>query len=79
MPGMEVPVKIDPKNEMNIAIDFSGGAHSSGQPQNAAMLQGELEQMQKTMRLLVYQANLQELSLKNIPGWGIMSMGIIHM
>lgn len=47
MPGMEVPVKIDPKNEMNIAIDFSGGAHSSGQPQNAAMLQGELEQMQK--------------------------------
>lgn len=50
MPGMEVPVKIDPKNEMNIAIDFSGGAQSSlstGQPQNAAMLQGELEQMQK--------------------------------
>jgi len=51
MPGMEIPVKIDPKNEMNVAIDFSGGnaaagITSFGQP-NAALLKTELEQMQK--------------------------------
>lgn len=52
MPGMELPVKIDPKNEQNVVIDFSAGkqttplgsAFSSG---NTAVLQAELEQMQK--------------------------------
>jgi hypothetical protein len=51
MPGMEVPVKIDPKNEQNVVIDFSGGAKAStsaslSQP-NEAALKAELEQMQK--------------------------------
>lgn len=52
MPGMEVPVKIDPKNEQNVVIDFGGGRQASSissgiaQP-NVAALQTELEQMQK--------------------------------
>ena len=51
MPGMEVPVKIDPKNEQNVVIDFSGGTQASNrsslsQP-NEAALKSELEQMQK--------------------------------
>ncbi len=51
MPGMEVPVKIDPKNEQNVVIDFSGNKQTSssasmGQP-NVAALQAELEQLQK--------------------------------
>jgi citrate lyase gamma subunit len=51
MPGMEVPVKIDPKNEQNVVIDFSGSAKAStaaslSQP-NEAALKSELEQMQK--------------------------------
>lgn len=51
MPGMEVPVKIDPKNEQNVVIDFSGAASSLSaaslsQP-NEAALKAELEQMQK--------------------------------
>jgi len=51
MPGMEVQVKIDPKNEQNVVIDFSGGAQAStrnflSQP-NEAALKSELEQMQK--------------------------------
>jgi hypothetical protein len=51
MPGMEVPVKIDPKNEQNVVIDFSGGPQAStrsslSQP-NEAALKSELEQMQK--------------------------------
>ncbi len=51
MPGMEVPVKIDPKNEQNVVLDFSGTARAStnsslSQP-NEAALKTELEQMQK--------------------------------
>ncbi len=51
MPGMEVPVKIDPKNEQNVVIDFSSGTHASthtslSQP-NEATIKAELEQMQK--------------------------------
>jgi hypothetical protein len=51
MPGMEVPVLIDPKNEQNVVIDFSGSARATtasslSQP-NEAALKSELEQMQK--------------------------------
>jgi len=49
MPEMELPVKIDPKNEMNVVIDFTGSSQSAGafaQP-NADALKSELEQMQK--------------------------------
>ncbi len=51
-PGMEVPVKIDPKNEMNVIIDTSGGdtstrvANSFTQP-NELIVKAELEQLQK--------------------------------
>ncbi len=49
-PGMEVPVKIDPKNEQNVVLDFTGaqqrGAAVIAQPNQAAM-QAELEQLQK--------------------------------
>lgn len=52
MPGMEVPVLIDPKNEQNVVIDYNAGkqaphaAASFSQP-NTAALQAELEQLQK--------------------------------
>ena len=54
MPGMEVPVKIDPKNEQNVVIDYSSGKQTTSsaaatlasQP-NATALQAELEQLQK--------------------------------
>ena len=51
MPGMEVPVKIDPKNEQNVVIDFSSSVQATpgvsfSQP-NEAALKSELEQMQK--------------------------------
>ncbi len=51
MPGMEVPVLIDPKNEQNVVIDYSGSAKAStgsslSQP-NEAALKAELEQLQK--------------------------------
>ncbi len=50
-PGMELPVKIDPKNEMNVVIDFTGVTSSSSattfnQP-NETTIKAELEQLQK--------------------------------
>jgi hypothetical protein len=55
MPGMEIPVLIDPKNEQNIVIDYKAGnqqsssspaASSLAQP-NVAALEAELVQLQK--------------------------------
>lgn len=49
VPGMELPVKIDPKNEMNVVIDFGGAQQTNttaAQP-NETALKAELEQMQK--------------------------------
>lgn len=57
MPGMEVPVKIDPKNEQNVVIDFTGAtakAASAGgfaaaghSAIDANAMKAELEAMQK--------------------------------
>lgn len=48
-PGMELPVKIDPKNEKNVVPDFSGG--TAQQPSfpatNSDALKTELEKMQE--------------------------------
>jgi hypothetical protein len=56
-PGMEVPVKIDPKNEKNVIIDMSGGNQSAAVNQtmstgtaaavNEIQLKEELEKMQQ--------------------------------
>lgn len=51
-PGMELPVKIDPKNEMNVVIDFNGSQASTteGIPPagvDMLLLKADLEQMQK--------------------------------
>jgi citrate lyase gamma subunit len=50
-PGMEVPVKIDPKNEQNVVIDYTRQQQSQpttsfSQP-DADVVKAELEQMQK--------------------------------
>lgn len=56
MPGMEVAVKIDPKNEQNVVIDYSGGKQMSNTDStptagvtaiNQAALEAELIQLQK--------------------------------
>ena len=49
-PGMEVPVKIDPKNEKNVVLDFGNtqqtAASSSNNQPNETLLKSELEQLQ---------------------------------
>lgn len=55
MPGMEVPVKIDPRNEQNVVIDFSGStaASNSISSPNAEVMKAELEQLQKDNEALL--------------------------
>ncbi|MBL7749218.1 MAG: hypothetical protein JNM19_17400 [Chitinophagaceae bacterium] len=70
MPGMEIPVKIDPKNEMNVAIDFSGGnaaagITSFGQP-NPELLKTELEQMQKDNEAILQSGRSARAIIKKI-------------
>ncbi len=48
-PGMEVPVRIDPKNELNVALDYTTAATSTRQPSPVSTpdtLKAELEKMQ---------------------------------
>lgn len=51
LPGMEIPVKIDPKNEMNVVFDVSGKVRNANPfadtQVNAVALTAELEQMQE--------------------------------
>jgi hypothetical protein len=56
VPGMEVPVKIDPKNEMNVVLDFSGvqqGAATGMTGINQEQIKAELEQIQKENEALL--------------------------
>lgn len=51
-PGMEIPIKIDPKNEMNVVIDTSAAqttaaARTSFSQPDETAIKAELEQMQK--------------------------------
>lgn len=55
-PGMEVPVKIDPKNEMNVVLDYSGAqsASAGSLPEiNQEQIKAELGQIQKENEALL--------------------------
>jgi hypothetical protein len=55
-PGMEIPVKIDPKNEQNVVPDFTGtprGASPGFAQPNAEAMKAELEQMQKDNEIIL--------------------------
>ncbi len=55
-PGMELPVKIDPKNEMNVVIDFTTAKQfTSAIPNhpNPQAMKAELEQMQKDNEVIL--------------------------
>lgn len=55
MPGMEIPVKVDSKNELNVVVDFSGGAPASNTATmafNQTAVQAELEQIEKENEII---------------------------
>jgi hypothetical protein len=60
-PGMVVPVKIDPKNEKNVAIDFTG----SGQAANTAALKAELEELKTLQETVIASGKPARAIIKN--------------
>ena len=75
-PGMEVPVKIDPKNEMNVVIDFNGGqaVTAGGIPQAGAdmlLLKADLEQMQKENETILVSGKPARAIIKKVTLLGV--------
>ena len=74
LPGMEVPVKIDPKNDMNVVIDFNSNNHSTpailNHPNPEAM-KSELEQMQKDNEVILVSGKPARAIIKKITLLGV--------
>jgi len=74
-PGMEVPVKIDPKNEMNVVIDFSGGRQSASSAipdhPNPEAMKAELEQMQKDNEVILVSGKPARAIIKKVTMLGV--------
>jgi len=74
LPGMEIPVKIDPKNEMNVVVDFSGGNQTAGalpaQP-NPELMKAELEQMQKDNEAILVSGKPARAIIKKLTPLGV--------
>ena len=75
-PGMEVPVKIDPKNEMNVVIDFNGGqaVTAGGISQAGAdmlLLKADLEQMQKENETILVSGKPARAIIKKVTLLGV--------
>ncbi len=74
MPGMELPVKIDPKNEMNVVIDFSGGNQSASTipvHTNPDAMKAELEQMQKDNEAILVSGKPAKAIIKKVTLLGV--------
>lgn len=76
MPGMEVPVKIDPKNEKNVVIDTSGGGTDTrgilgAETKNPQQLQSELEQLQKENDAILLSGKSARAIIKKLTPLGV--------
>jgi hypothetical protein len=65
--GMEIPVKIDPKNEKNVVVDMSGGSSAKyAQPgADVNKLRTELEELQKQQEGLLLSGKKARAIIKN--------------
>jgi hypothetical protein len=74
VPGMELPVKIDPKNEMNVVIDFSSSNQSvsaiSTHP-NPDTMKAELEQIQKDNEAILISGKSARAIIKKLTLLGV--------
>jgi hypothetical protein len=74
IPGMEIPVKIDPKNEMNVVMDFSAGTQTAGslsaQP-NPELMKAELEQVQKDNEAILVSGKPARAIIKKLTPLGV--------
>ena len=73
-PGMEVPVKIDPKNEKNVVIDFSGSNQTASVVTpytNPEAMKVELEQMQKDNEAILVSGKPARAIIKKVTLLGV--------
>jgi hypothetical protein len=71
---MEVPVKIDPKNEKNVVIDFTGSNQSASAvipPTNPEAMKAELEQMQKDNEAILISGKPARAIIKKLRPLGV--------
>jgi hypothetical protein len=73
MPGMDVPVLIDPKNEQNVVIDFRGNAKASATSvlPNQEAMKAELEQMQKDNEVILNSGKPARAIIKKVTPLGV--------
>lgn len=75
VPGMELPVKIDPKNEMNVVIDFTTGNQSTASSvtalPNPEAMKAELEQMQKDNEAILVSGKPARAIIKKVTLLGV--------
>lgn len=75
VPGMELPVKIDPKNEMNVVIDFTAGNQSTASTvaalPNPEAMKAELEQMQKDNEAILVSGKPARAIIKKVTLLGV--------
>lgn len=75
VPGMELPVKIDPKNEMNVVIDFTAGNQSTAATAaalpNPEAMKAELEQMQKDNEAILVSGKPARAIIKKVTLLGV--------
>jgi hypothetical protein len=65
-PGMEIAVKIDPKNEKNVAIDFSGGTAGTGNnTMDVTALKAELESLNQMQESIIKSGKSARAIIKN--------------
>ena len=72
--GMEVPVKIDPKNEKNVVIDFTGGNQTASAViphTNPEAMKAELEQMQKDNEVILVSGKPARAIIKKVTLLGV--------
>jgi hypothetical protein len=73
-PGMELPVKIDPKNEKNVVIDFSVGNQTAAAvilPANPEVLKAELDQLQKDNEVILASGKPARAIIKKVTLLGV--------
>ena len=75
VPGMELPVKIDPKNEMNVVIDYTAGNQSTASAAtalpNPEAMKAELEQMQKDNEAILVSGKPARAIIKKVTLLGV--------
>lgn len=70
-PGMEIAVKVDPKNEMNVAIDYTGQSSAGINQPNEAAIQAQLMKEQEEGQAISASGKSARAIIKNYTWLGV--------